>query len=247
MLLVALAALSGCGGEDEQRAGGPSLFDASRDSGARVQIADAMMAADRSTPDIVLPDGDGIAAPSPDGDVVGAPSPQILSGVGKPSRAKRSQAMAACGGSEAPVSSNTTAPATTILCLVNAERTSRGLKALKRNRRLDRAALAHSRDMVRRRYFAHNSPSGTTPLQRIRRARYVPRGRAFVVGENLAFGSGQLSTPRVILQSWLDSPAHRANLLDPDYRELGIGIAPGTPTRGPGAGATFTTAYGVIR
>lgn len=133
----------------------------------------------------------------------------------------------------------------TVVCLLNAERASRGLDRLRRNARLDRGALVHSRDMVERQYFAHVSPEGKRVDARLRAAGYIPRRAAFVVGENLGFASGTSSTPDAIVQAWMQSASHRANILHPRYREIGIGTAIGSPNGGDG-GATFTTTFGVI-
>jgi uncharacterized protein YkwD len=130
-----------------------------------------------------------------------------------------------------------------VLCLVNRERTRRGLKRLLANPRLKRAAAAHSKDMVRRSFFAHNSPSGSTPAQRIRGAGYLRGARGYTVGENIAWGTGQYATPQETVASWMDSPGHRANILHRSFKEIGIGVALGAPGEGAD-GATYTTNFG---
>jgi uncharacterized protein YkwD len=128
------------------------------------------------------------------------------------------------------------------VCLINVERRSRGLAPLRQNARLALAGARHARDMVRGRYFAHASRAGSAFDARISRTGYA-RGRRASVGENLAWGTGSLATPRAIVRSWMHSPGHRANILQPAFREVGIGVATGNPRTGAG-GATYATEFG---
>ena len=121
----------------------------------------------------------------------------------------------------------------------NAERRQRGLRPVRENRALERAAAGHSGDMVRRHFFDHVSPSGSTLTSRVRATGYLRGSRGWSLGEAIAWGSGTLATPASIVQSWMDSPPHRAILLGRGFRDVGIGIATGTPSGG-GDGATFT-------
>jgi uncharacterized protein YkwD len=129
------------------------------------------------------------------------------------------------------------------LCQVNAVRQAHGLSALLPDRRLARAALAHSRDMVRRRYFAHDSPTGTTLVERVARTGWLRRRPQWFLGENLAWGVGARSTPAAVVQAWMQSPPHRQILLRAAYRHVGIGAVSGTPSD-PTAGATYTADFG---
>ena len=128
--------------------------------------------------------------------------------------------------------------------LLNRERTSRGLRPLRINGRLSTAARGHTKDMVRRRYFAHTSRRGSTPGDRIRRTGYLKGARSWMVGENLARGSGSRSTPRSIVDAWMHSSGHRRNILTRRFREIGIGVASRAPTSGSSAAATYTTTFG---
>jgi uncharacterized protein YkwD len=128
------------------------------------------------------------------------------------------------------------------LCELNAERKRRGLRPLRLNRRLSAASRAHSAAMARRHFFSHTSPNGASFVDRIRRTGYLRGARSWSVGENIAYGSGSLSTPRAIGRAWMNSPGHRANILSPSFRSVGIGIAAGTPDGGEGA--TYTTDFG---
>lgn len=132
-------------------------------------------------------------------------------------------------------------------CLANRERRERGLRALRASGRLALAARRHARDMVRRTYFSHDSPSGAKFSSRIRRTGYIGATNWWV-GENLAWGAGSASTPHRIVQAWMDSPPHRANLLDRRFREIGVGVAAGVPVPGDhGRGATYVHEFGFRR
>lgn len=131
------------------------------------------------------------------------------------------------------------------LCLLNAERARRDLAALRVNDRLTDAAQAYSAKMVRGRFFAHVCPEGSTLKSRIRSAKYLNRSvRDYSLGENLAWGSGSLSTPKSIVRGWMRSSAHRRAILDDSFRDVGVGVAPGAPRRVRGRAATYTTEFG---
>jgi uncharacterized protein YkwD len=128
------------------------------------------------------------------------------------------------------------------LCLLNAQRARRGLGAVRLNDDLSTAARGHSRAMVSKRFFSHTSPDGTTFLDRIKATGYLSGARSWNVGENIAYGSGSLSTPRAISRAWMKSPGHRANILSSAFRSIGVGIASGTPVGRDGG--TYTTDFG---
>jgi uncharacterized protein YkwD len=156
---------------------------------------------------------------------------------------------AACASAQTDVVAATIAKATSAtLCLLNRERAARDLRPLKLDRRLNGAALAHSRDMVRKRYFEHNSLDGRTPFQRMLATRYVPKGASWTLGENIGWGTLSLAQPAAVVRAWMKSPGHRANILNPQFEEIGIGIAVGVPLDDPNldgqTGATYTTDFG---
>jgi uncharacterized protein YkwD len=131
-------------------------------------------------------------------------------------------------------------------CLLNKKRREHGLRRLRGNGRLHRAAGRHTVDMARRHYFSHTSISGASFLDRIRRTGYLRRVRGWSVGENIAWGTGQLSTPRAIVRQWMNSAGHRANILNGRFREIGIGISFGAPVRSSArTAATYTTDFGM--
>jgi uncharacterized protein YkwD len=136
-----------------------------------------------------------------------------------------------------------------VLCLVNKKRAETGETPLRPNGQLERAAEGHSLEMVADDYFEHVSPGGLTPVERIRSTGYIPGPVVgYVIGENLAWGTQVLATPRAIVQAWIASPAHLANILEARYRQTGVGVAPSAPTVLAGAtpGATYTQEFAVI-
>jgi uncharacterized protein YkwD len=131
------------------------------------------------------------------------------------------------------------------LCLINAERRKRGLPKLRFNRRLAKAAGRHARDMVRGEYFSHDSPNGSDFVDRIRRAGYL-RGRSggWSLGENLAWGSGSLASPRSIVRAWMRSSGHRHNILNRRFREIGVALVLDAPVDGVDRAATYVMEFG---
>jgi len=143
----------------------------------------------------------------------------------------------------APRATNADDVGAAVLCLINAERTQRGLRTLRENTKLSRAALAHSSDMVRGGFFSHTARDGDTFVDRIIGAGYARRNDRWKLGENLAWGTGDAGTARAIHAAWMRSSGHRANILTSAFRELGIGVRVGVP-HDAGVGATFTTDFG---
>ena len=132
------------------------------------------------------------------------------------------------------------------VCLVNAERVERGLARLGESRRLAEASSRYAADLVAGQYFSHTGRDGSDIVARLRRTGYIPSDRAWAVGENLAWGTGPLATPGGIVRAWMNSPGHRANILNPRFRQIGIGIALGNPAGADGGGATYASAFGAI-
>src|SRR3954464_11491378 len=118
------------------------------------------------------------------------------------------------------------APAATVesavRCLVNGQRAAHGLRPLRPSRQLRTAAEAHGADMVAHRFFAHVSPFSGAITDRARRAGYLAHTRDWSLGEDIAWGEGSLSTPQSIVTAWMNSPGHRAVILDRSFRDIGI-------------------------
>ena len=149
---------------------------------------------------------------------------------------------------DAPSAATTDTATAAVICLINAERTSRGMHALRRDGDLRQAADRHSSDMVQRTYFSHVTPGGADLGDRIRSAGYGGHN-GWKAGEALGWGTGAQATPAALIDEWLASPPHRHILLDPSYRELGVGVAPGAPRAASSGlpGATYAVDVGVVR
>ena len=130
-----------------------------------------------------------------------------------------------------------------IRCLVNGQRTAHGLPPLRASRQLRVAAEAHGADMVAHRFFAHVSPLTGAITNRARRAGYVTSDD-YALGEDIAWGEGELSSPDAIVTAWMNSPEHRAVILDRDFRDMGVGVIAGVPVQTELAGATFVLDVG---
>jgi uncharacterized protein YkwD len=162
--------------------------------------------------------------------------------------ASRKLSAGACSsGNATPAQVSTSQLADATLCLLNSERSRYHLRPLSANRNLTRAAERHAADMEQHKYFSHVSRNGSDFVSRIRRAGYLRNCSAWFVGENLAWGAGRhRSTPQGIVAAWMNSPPHRANILNGRFREIGIGIALGSPRqiRGNVPAATYATSFG---
>jgi len=97
---------------------------------------------------------------------------------------------------------------------MNRVRAAHGLRPLRFDPRLERAARAHTHTMIATGSFSHGAFGS-------RMLRFAVRGR--LAGENLAWGSGGDGSARAIVAAWLASPVHRANLLRPSFRRVGVG------------------------
>jgi uncharacterized protein YkwD len=147
----------------------------------------------------------------------------------------------ACASADATASSVSTGRlASATLCLLNQQRSRHGLGRLHANRRLSAAARRHAQDMARRKYFSHDTKGGGDFADRILKTGY---GSNASLGENIAWGSGNLGSPREIVRSWMNSPGHRSNILNRRFREIGIGVAIGDVGVGQ-RGATYATDFG---
>jgi uncharacterized protein YkwD len=109
-----------------------------------------------------------------------------------------------------------------VLTWTNSHRADAGLGALKLDAQLNAAAKAKLDDMFVRQYFEHVSPSGAGPADVVTAAGYA----YIAVGENLALGN--YKDDRTLVQAWMDSPGHRANILGASYTEIGIAVGKGT-------------------
>ena len=127
--------------------------------------------------------------------------------------------IALVGTAGARVRTTRTSAATNLLSAVNHTRVAYGLRPLRVDATLVRAARSHSVEMLRGNYFAHGDFHG-------RMVAFHVQGPT--AGENLAWGNGAYSRASKIVAEWLASPEHRANLLHAGWTRIGIGIVNGT-------------------
>ena len=128
-------------------------------------------------------------------------------------------ALLVAGTADASATANLSRSESALLTVMNQVRVAHGLRPLRADARLETAARGHSRSMLRTGTFAHGAFNV--------RIRHVGV-RAPKIGENLAWGAGAYARARMIVQLWLTSPAHRANLLHAGYRMVGVGAVRGT-------------------
>ncbi|MEV3951965.1 sigma-70 family RNA polymerase sigma factor [Streptomyces halstedii] len=140
-----------------------------------------------------------------------SPAPESAPATGRPPSPEPPAPPAPASTEPAPASE-----AEHVMALVNAERAKEGCGAVSGNSLLATAASRHSADMADRDYFSHTSPDGTDPGDRITAAGY----RWSTYGENIAKGQ---TTPAAVMEAWMNSPGHRANILNCAFKEIGVG------------------------
>lgn len=126
---------------------------------------------------------------------------------------------------------------TSLLDGTNSQRASNGLGALALNGQLNAAAQSKANDMAARDYWSHNTPDGATPWTFIVRAGYNYQA----AGENLAYGFG---TSSETISGWMNSPEHRANILNGNYADVGFGVANAANYQGTGPETIVVAMYG---
>lgn len=117
-----------------------------------------------------------------------------------------------------------------VALLTNKERSQKDIPVLQRNSLLDQAAQMKAQDMAANGYYAHVSPDGLTPMHWVGKAGY----RYLIIGENLVVNR---TDAEQVVDAFMGSPGHRANILRSDFTEIGIGVANGIYK---GKDATFT-------
>jgi len=105
-----------------------------------------------------------------------------------------------------------------VIDLVNQQRANNGLPALKANWEVSRVARYKSQDMIDKKYFDHQSPTYGSPFNMMETFGI----RFSAAGENIAYGQ---RTPQDVMNSWMNSPGHRSNILNATYNQIGVGVA----------------------
>ncbi|MCP9953043.1 CAP domain-containing protein [Actinomadura madurae] len=170
-------------------------------------------------------EGSPSAAPSP---TTAEPTPPLkpihprTTAAAKPSTSDappRSGSPSSGGGSAGGSTGGSSSTETAVVTLTNAERAKNGCKALRIDQRLVVAARKHSADMAANNYFDHTSRNGDSPWKRMEDAGYPSPG-----AENIAKG---YPTAAAVVKGWMNSPGHRANILNCGLRAVGVGKASG--------------------
>lgn len=120
---------------------------------------------------------------------------------------------------------------TAILCVINEHRAVAGRQALSASTALERSAAAHSRDMVSHQYLAHEAEGRPSLLSRVRAAGYFEHAATALFSENIGVAPIGNATARSLVDAWLTSADHRANILHPMFADLGVGTAFAPPDK----------------
>lgn len=135
-----------------------------------------------------------------------------------------------------------------VFCLLNAQRQQQGARPFNRRSQLDQSASFQSADMVAHHFFAHDYPGRPSLLDRVLWTGYFDGAVTGLYAENLGNGPQQTTTPSVMVDAWMSSPDHRANILDPRLHDVGLGdsLAPPDPAFYPDRSSlVVTTDFGV--
>jgi uncharacterized protein YkwD len=237
-LLVGVLAVAGCGGSGGSNdAKAPAPVNQGSSGSSKVVSADGTLG-------LVGPAGRATAKSQQFEDQQGKISPKSNH---KPGQGKKGGVGAgdACNDRDiTPDDSNIDALNAAILCLVNGERTDAGLASLNHVSQLDQSATGMCQRMITEHFFSHETPDGKTVVDRVEPTGYIPKSGDWVVGENLAWGSGALSTPQAIVNGWMNSPGHRANILAPDYKDIGLAACNGSPSPDHTGGTVYVNNFG---
>ncbi|MGW5345251.1 sigma-70 family RNA polymerase sigma factor [Streptomyces sp. HUAS TT3] len=204
--LAYLGGFPGSGGEDGRDTAAPVNALSAPESAAATASGAASPSASASASASPSPSASAPPSPSADG---ASPSP-------KPTPSKTAPRTSDPDPGPAPQG-----PVGQVVALVNAERAKAGCGPLRDDAQLRSAAQAHSDDMAGRNFFAHTSPDGSDPGDRTTAAGY----RWSTYGENIAKGQ---QTPESVMDSWMNSAGHRANILNCSFKDIGVGIHQGS-------------------
>jgi uncharacterized protein YkwD len=171
----------------------------------------------------------------------------------QPAEQSTSQPLATAVGPEPPAVRHDTTPpeqmsvspkapdATEIVRQINQTRISHGAGQVAENALLNKSASLKAADMIRRNYWAHAAP-GADPWATIKQVGYP----YVYIGENLAYGQyGSVTPEKVVLESWLNSSGHKANMLNPRFKEIGIAVQKAATYNGRANVYVIVTQYGL--
>jgi uncharacterized protein YkwD len=151
-----------------------------------------------------------------------------------------SSALACPNTGAAPANMTAEQAEQSVTCLVNKARRKNHARPLVWNASLQSAARSHSAAMDASNFFAHGDSLG-----RIKAAGYLGGASFWAVGENIHWGAGGQGSPRATVRRWMRSPAHRSAMLSRQFRNIGVGVAMGSPMgSGGGNTAIYTADFG---
>jgi uncharacterized protein YkwD len=132
-----------------------------------------------------------------------------------------------------------------IMCLLNDVRADHGLPAFSRSKKLQRAAQKHSARMSGGDCFDHECPGEADLVSRLGNVKYLLGSlTSWICAENIAWGEKSAGTPAAIMDAWMNSAGHRANILNGDLHQVGIGFAKGSPSNAKAPAGMYTTDFG---
>jgi len=163
-----------------------------------------------------------------------------------PADAKKKGSKGACAYSQSDPADLSYDQATeAIRCLINKRRAKAGMGGLAADSKLSEAAQKHNDFMVDRGCFSHECSGEAAMTTRIKSTGYLDGAMSWSVGENIAWGEETLGSPANIVNAWMSSPGHRANILNKSFDDVGIGVTNGTPEdAGHDNAAVYTTDFG---
>lgn len=150
-----------------------------------------------------------------------------------------SAAPASAAGCPGERSKNRASAAAAIVCLLNQERTRRGIPPVALDPRLSRVARRHAQHMVRYSFTGHVSPLAGGLVTRVKRAGAVSRNRRFWVGENLGWGGSALR----VHNAWMRSAIHKKATLYRQFTRVGVGVVRGLPRGSKRRGLTYVLTF----
>jgi uncharacterized protein YkwD len=235
---TAVAWASASNGSGSSSTAKPASFDGGRTAGGR-SAADRAAAdraaaepAERASRLVIIPPA-GRLQPTASPSRSRHPAPRPTMSAPAPSRPAPRPNPPAPSTAPAPSGGVTTQ----VVTLTNAERAKAGCGPLAVNATLTAVAQAHSQDMATNNYFDHNSQDGRTPFDRMTAAGY----RYSTAAENIAAGQ---RTPQDVMTAWMNSPGHRANILNCALKQVGVGYATGSSSQ---YGVYWTQDFGTPR
>lgn len=171
----------------------------------------------------------------------------LLAAVGGPSPlpAPATASAASCPGSDSsPRQISSEQASKMVVCLINRERAKHGLHKVHVRGELDGAAEYHSANMQATDCFDHTCPGEPALTGRYEKSDYLPCGCSWGAAENIAWGPRGKGSPRSIVDAWMGSAEHRANILSGSYTDVGVGVRWGSPDKPSESAGTYTLDFG---